>query len=107
MFQSWRSPAVDTQNIVQDSVKTTSDTTKTSSVIAAGSFDGYLVLGLNDVLKSQHTDLQSVLLSDVKDFTAIFTILGKQIHAINDLIGTKDDGLLNTLSTCASLQCSK
>jgi hypothetical protein len=43
----------------------------------------------------------------VKDFTAIFAILGKQIHAINDLIGTKDDWLLQTLSTCADLQCSQ
>jgi hypothetical protein len=43
------------------------------------------------MLSFQEADFLSVSLSDVKDFTAIFAILGKQIHAINDLIGTKDD----------------
>ena len=106
MFKKWRSSAVDTQTIVTDSVKTT-QSSSTTSLIPASSFDGYLVTGLSDVLKSQHRDLQSVLVSDVKDFTAIFTVLGEQIHKINTLIGTKDDWLLKSLATSASLQCSQ
>jgi len=88
MFKRWRASLVDTQNIVTDSVTVVGTE---DAIVTASSFDAYLALGLDNLLQAQHKDLDSVRLSDVKDFTALFAVLGKQIHASNDLIGTKED----------------
>jgi hypothetical protein len=88
MFKNRRRGAVDTQDITTDSVTVVGTE---DAVVAASSFDAYLALGLDDLLQAQHKDIDSVRLSDVKDFTALFAVLGKQIHASNDLIGTKED----------------
>lgn len=108
MFNHRRKIALDQQNLSKDSVAVVKEGMQEAWLLSdASSFEGSISLGLQDMLSFQEADFLSVSLSDVKDFTAIFAILGKQIHAINDLIGTKDDWLLQTLSTCADLQCSQ
>ena len=84
MFTHWRaaSQKLSTTDIV---------TPPTSpSVFSSTSFAGILEHGLQDTLNSESSDMHAVMISDVKNYTAIFTIMGKQIAAVDDLIGTKD-----------------
>ena len=82
-----------------DSPPDTSATTDISKAI-----DSYVY----DVFASQKIDLDLVGMSEVKDITPAFAVLGKQISVIkNDIIGNKDKqgSLISTLWASCELQC--
>ena len=78
------------------------DTSATTDI--SKSIDSYVY----DVFASQKTALDLVGMSEVKDITPAFEVLGKQISVIkNDIIGGKDkqDSLISTLWASCELQC--
>ena len=101
-FRSFPKDLKDTVKDIPTLPDLPADTSATTDI--SKSIDSYVY----DVFASQKSDLDLVGMSEVKDITPAFAVLGKQISVIkNDIIGGKDkqDSLISTLWASCELQC--